>query len=160
MQPRCTQQPDYAAPCLPEVYWKPLSWGRLATTDKMLGPKGVRYRRVPLYNELVYYSYILYSQPPCIIVFVFESVVVNTELFHQNCGISVRGNIHGVAIPRPLEVAWEWSQGGHTLLVMECKAHCRRCDSHTYYGVLITPLLKACSAHQKGVCCMVPYQHT
>ena len=49
MQPRCTQQPDYTAPRLPEIYRKPLSWGHLAITDEMLVPKGVHYRGVPLY---------------------------------------------------------------------------------------------------------------
>ena len=39
MQPRCAQQPDYAVPCLPEIYRKPLSSGHLAIMDKMLGPK-------------------------------------------------------------------------------------------------------------------------
>ena len=48
-QPCCTQQPDYAVPRLPEIYRKPLSWGHLARVDKMLVPKGVRYREVPLY---------------------------------------------------------------------------------------------------------------
>ena len=49
-QLRCTQQPDYAVPRLPEIYRKPLSWGHLAITDEMLVPKGVRYRGVPLYT--------------------------------------------------------------------------------------------------------------
>ena len=55
---------------------------------------------------------ILYTYPPCV-VFVFVSVVVNTELFHRNCGLSVHENIHGShsSIPRALEVAWEWSYG-------------------------------------------------
>ena len=46
----CTQQLDYAVPHLPEIYRKPLSWGHLAITDKMLVPEGVRYRGVPLYS--------------------------------------------------------------------------------------------------------------
>ena len=44
------------------------------------------------------------------VLFVFVFVVVNTELFHRNCGLSVHENIHGShsSIPRRLEVAWEW----------------------------------------------------
>ena len=38
-------------PRLPEIYRKPLSCGHLAITDKMLVPKGVRYRGVPLYSK-------------------------------------------------------------------------------------------------------------
>ena len=30
-------------PCLPEIYRKPLSWGHLAITDKILAPNGVRH---------------------------------------------------------------------------------------------------------------------
>jgi len=46
------------------------------------------------------------------VLFVFVSVV-NTELFHRNCSLSVHENIHGShsSIPKPLEVAWEWSYG-------------------------------------------------
>ena len=51
MQPRCTQQPDYTVPRLPEIYRKPPSWGHLAITDEMLVIKGVHYRGVPLYKQ-------------------------------------------------------------------------------------------------------------
>ena len=37
-------------PRLPKIDRKPLSWGHLAITDKMLVPKGVHYRGVPLYR--------------------------------------------------------------------------------------------------------------
>ena len=36
-------------PRQPEIYWKPLSLGHLAITDKILVPNGVRYRGVSLY---------------------------------------------------------------------------------------------------------------
>ena len=51
MQPRCTQHPDHAVPCLPEIYQKPLSWRHLAITEKMLVPKGIRYGGVPLQSS-------------------------------------------------------------------------------------------------------------
>ena len=38
-------------PRLPEIYQKPLRSGHLIIMDKILGPKGVRYRGVPLYTR-------------------------------------------------------------------------------------------------------------
>ena len=40
-----TVEPLYTTPI---IYQKPLSWGNLTITDKMLVPKGVHYRRVPI----------------------------------------------------------------------------------------------------------------
>ena len=53
-------------PRLLEVYWKPLSLGRLAKRDKMLVPNGAGYRGVPLYGDIPPGSPLLWDIIPII----------------------------------------------------------------------------------------------